>query len=121
MGAATAGKGLGLHPAPYPHNTHLGAARWVAPNSPAAGKMLFPLPASKTQCGPRAERVSGLFKEARSLKTEGPFKGNLTVAAIPLKGWNHLKGNGPLSLKAHAFKENGPGLTAHTPVNAHTT
>lgn len=82
MGAATAGSGLGLYPAPCPHVMHQGAAQWVAPYSPFYGNGSLPLPASKTQCGPRAERIKGVFKDARSLKKQWLFKENPNHAAF---------------------------------------
>lgn len=105
VGTATAGRGLGLHPAPYPHNALQGAAHLAAPFSVTSGTSPIQSPASKTQSGPRAERTTGLCKEARSLKKSLFFKGNAARAAFPLKENDPLKKKAPNPLKTdHPLK-----------------
>ncbi len=99
VGTVTAGRGLGLHPAPYPHNALQGAARSAAPFSVASDLSPIQSPASKTQSGPRAERTTGLFKEARSLKKNLCFKECAAPAALSLKERDSLKDRASNPLK----------------------
>ena len=99
MGAATAGKGLGFHPALYPYDTHQqGAAQWAAPLSLARVAGACALPASKTYCGPRAERADDPFKGIIPLNTNYAFKGNVKWQVTPLNACIPL--NDPKSLRA---------------------
>jgi hypothetical protein len=77
-GTATAGRGLGFHPAPCPFKPQPGGVVILAaPHSALSEQGQIRLSASKTQCGPCAERRKGAFKDARSLKKNHYFKGNV--------------------------------------------
>ena len=86
---ATAGRGLGLHPAPCPLKSHQGAAHRVAPHSLPLREELH-LPASKTQCGPRAERIrvtngDALVDVAKRFK-ENRHRNTVSLKSVFFKG-----------------------------------